>query len=288
MGEPPPLTNSCSSLTVTVHPGEYVPPCMCLLSDDPRSLSLHEPREHDALSCSARRKVEAYVDALVEQKANTFNLHEVGLDRAEWRHVVVLPEAVLRLRGTLKHLRLYGSAIQRIPEWISQLALLESVDPYTSYALHYFPFEVVHCANLKQSRVSTRAYYGNQKNTLPVFPELEPDPSLSKMKRLFPLQYLAARVCERNKIPLPPYGVEVLAAQRDAKCSVCQQRYVSVEAYTYWVMRHLASYDVVPMLVRACSLNCVKALEEFRAPNKDSWYSALPHKGGRRKTKSDK
>ena len=34
---------------------------------------------------------------------------------------------------------------------------LEGLDPYTSYCLHWFPYEIIRCNKLKRSRVSTRA-----------------------------------------------------------------------------------------------------------------------------------
>ena len=219
------------------------------------------------------------MDQQCAKRADTFALGDVGLNIAEWCHVTVLPEAVLRMKSHVKRLRLYGSHIQRIPAWIKQLTMLEEIDPYTSYGLHWFPFEIVHCEKLRSSRVSTRAYYGNEKNALG-YPQLDSDPSPNGMKRLFPLQYLAARVCEAHNIPLPPYATDVLAAQRDAECSVCFKRYVSVESYTYWITRHLASHDVVPMLVHACSLHCVETLKWFKPPTKESWwYRVSPHKG---------
>ena len=60
-------------------------------------------------------------------------------------------------------MNLYGSGLVRIPPEVGEMTALEDFDPYTSYRLHWFPFEITRCPKLKDSRVSTRALYGNFK-----------------------------------------------------------------------------------------------------------------------------
>lgn len=55
---------------------------------------------------------------------------------------------------------LYGSNLKRIPPEIGQMESLEFFDPYTSYDLHWFPFEIYKCKKLKDSRISTRTLCG--------------------------------------------------------------------------------------------------------------------------------
>lgn len=50
---------------------------------------------------------------------------------------------------------------------------LLAFEPYTSYSLHWFPYELTRCMNLRDSTVSTRALYGNIKYR-PAFPRLHP------------------------------------------------------------------------------------------------------------------
>jgi hypothetical protein len=70
---------------------------------------------------------------------------------------------------------LYGSKLKRIPPEIGEMGALEYFDPYTSYDLHWFPYEITRCKNLRDSRVSTRALYGNYKNRMG-FPRLTHNP----------------------------------------------------------------------------------------------------------------
>lgn len=51
---------------------------------------------------------------------------------------------------------LYGSKLKRIPPQIGEMESLEYFDPYTSYDLHWFPYELTYCKKLKDSRISTR------------------------------------------------------------------------------------------------------------------------------------
>jgi hypothetical protein len=69
----------------------------------------------------------------------------------------------------VKVLKLYGSALVRIRPEIGEMAALETIDLYTSYRLHWFPFEITRCSRLRDSTVSTRALYGNYKYR-PPFP----------------------------------------------------------------------------------------------------------------------
>ena len=50
-----------------------------------------------------------------------------------------------------------------------------SITPYTSYDLNWLPYEIVNCKELKDSRISTRALYGNYKNRMG-FPRLDQNP----------------------------------------------------------------------------------------------------------------
>jgi hypothetical protein len=60
----------------------------------------------------------------------------------------------------------------RTPE-IGAMSRLELFTPYTSYRLHWFPYEITRCPSLRDSTVSTRALYGNHK-LRPPFPRLQP------------------------------------------------------------------------------------------------------------------
>ena len=64
---------------------------------------------------------------------------------------------------------LYGSNLVRIPAEIGAMTSLEEFTPYTSYRLHWFPYELTRCPRLVRSTVSSSALYGNFKYR-PPFP----------------------------------------------------------------------------------------------------------------------
>eukprot|EP01102_Stenamoeba_stenopodia_P006473 TRINITY_DN1773_c0_g3_i1.p1 TRINITY_DN1773_c0_g3~~TRINITY_DN1773_c0_g3_i1.p1 ORF type:complete len:353 (+),score=71.56 TRINITY_DN1773_c0_g3_i1:66-1061(+) len=79
-----------------------------------------------------------------------------------------LPPEVCKLTK-LKKLCLYGSKLYCVPQEIGQLKNLVDFDPYTSYHLHWLPYEIEQCP-IKSLRISTRSLYGK---TLP-YPQLPP------------------------------------------------------------------------------------------------------------------
>jgi hypothetical protein len=126
----------------------------------------------------------------------------------------------------VKVLCLYGSNLLRIPPEIGEMEHLEEFDPYTSYGLHWFPYEITRCRKLKSSRVSTRALYGNFKHA-PPFPSLQ----------------------------------SVVAQLVPDKCSVCSRPLVTRKVEQAWISLPVAT-DVLPLLVNACSQACLSKLPQ--------------------------
>ena len=156
-----------------------------------------------------------------------------------WSQVVTLPPSISRLTSVRK-LYLYGSHLVRLPPEIGDMVKLEELDLYTSYRLHWAPFEVTRCSRLKRSRVSTRTLYGNYKYR-PPFPRLDiPESQLSLPGN-----------CSVCRSPLQPTGV--------------RQAWISL----------LVATDVLPLLVNACSDECLK-----RLPPPAYGYVGRPHRGG--------
>jgi hypothetical protein len=83
-----------------------------------------------------------------------------GMSPEERRQVITLPPSVARLTA-VKHLVLYRSNLVRLPPQIGEMASLKIFEPYASPRLHWFPYELTRCPNLKFSTVSTRRVYGN-------------------------------------------------------------------------------------------------------------------------------
>lgn len=160
------------------------------------------------------------------------------MDAAEWTTIVTLPPTIAKLKA-VKHLVLYGSSLTRIPPEIGEMANLEKFSPYTSYRLHWFPYEITRCKNLKDSTVSTRAIYGNYKYR-PPFPRL------------------------------PQLSPEIVPD----RCSVCCGAFKNDGPMQRWISLLVAT-DIVPLLVHACSEQCLAKL-----PTPPKNYVPSPHQGG--------
>ena len=155
-----------------------------------------------------------------------------------WSQIVTLPPSISRLTSVRK-LYLYGSHLVRLPTEIGDMVNLEELDLYTSYRLHWVPYEVTRCRKLTRSRVSTRALYGNYKYR-PPFPMLATD----------------------SKANVP------------SECSVCRQPLHAEVVHQVWISLRVAT-DVLPLLVNACSDECVR-----RLPAPAYGYVDGPHIGG--------
>lgn len=156
----------------------------------------------------------------------------------QWAQVTILPRAIAKLKS-VKHFILYGSSLVRIPPEIGEMTSLENFTPYTSYRLHWFPYEIRRCKNLEISTISTRALYGNFKFR-PPFPRLP----------------------------------QISSAYLPARCSVCNASLENVMPKQLWISLPIGT-DVVPLLVHACSDQCVASL-----PTPPKNYVQHPHTGG--------
>lgn len=159
------------------------------------------------------------------------------MDPRDWSQIVTLPPTIAKLK-CVKRLVLYGSSLARIPPEIGEMSALEVFYPYTSYNLHWFPYEITRCRKLRDTRVSTRAIYGNNKYR-PPFPRL---PQLS-------------------------------AETTPKSCSVCDGPFGDAPRQA-WISLLVAT-DVLPLLVHACSEDCLRSLP---APHEN--YASTAHCGG--------
>ena len=180
-----------------------------------------------------------YIDELAENGKDEFVPREYLGDEL-FAQIHTLPETISRLKK-VKKIGLYGSALKRIPPEIGEMESLEYFDPYTSYDLHWFPYELTKCKKLKNSRISTKALYGNFKNRMG-FPRL-------------------------NHNPVRYYG-ETL------KCSVCEKEIDYSETDQYWITLKIGT-DVVPLLANVCSADCASTF-----PTPPKFYMPKAHKGG--------
>ena len=142
------------------------------------------------------------------------------MHRENYLALHTLPDSIGDLKD-LQKLVLYGSNLSTIPRAIAGCVNLRVFEPYTSYRLHWFPYEMRQCAKLKSSCISTRALYGNFKHRAP-FPDLS-----------------------NNPWSWPTGG---------ARCSVCGAADRVLEQY--WVSQAVAS-DVVPLLLSVCGEACL-------------------------------
>jgi hypothetical protein len=174
----------------------------------------------------------------------------VEMSPEERRQVITLPRSIGKLT-TVKHLVIYRSNLVRLPAEIGAMASLELFEPYTSHRLHWFPYELTRCKNLRDSTVSTRSVFGNFKYR-PPFPALRQE-------------------------PLPPGDLDpgLWGADRITSCSVCDGPIGERGIHQAWLSAWVAT-DVLPLLVNACSDACVEAL-----PQGAERHVRVPHSGGR-------
>jgi len=185
-----------------------------------RELNLHSDLQDT--DCDAWMRLLELVDRAASNRDEVF---EPGahFEWDDWVQIVTLPASVSQLK-CVRELRLYGSNFVRIPPEIGEMTALEELDVYTSYRLHWLPYEVTRCKNLRESRISTRALYGNYKYR-PPFPRL-------------------------------PSGLELLSPN---ECSVCRGPFGQWGPRQVWISLRIAT-DVVPLLVHACSRECIDKL----------------------------
>ena len=215
----------------------------CLHGSARRSLRLHRERQ-DTRSPGWLRMLEA-IDELAEAGATELKLFDM-LEREQWADLVTLPAEIAKL-GQLRQILAYGSALVRLPPELGALTELAHLVTYTSYGLHWYPYELTRCAKLSDSSLSTRTVYGNFKNRLS-FPRLEPR---ADVDAIWPFERPSAR------------------------CSVCDQAFDDRGHHRRWINLMVAT-DVMALLVNACSEDCIRALPK-PGPN----YVAEPHRGGR-------
>lgn len=231
------------------------PSCDCLATASEDYVDGHfvytfvsAPRLHEDVQDTESEGWKVLLKLINKAAASSAKVFSPGLEMSPelWSQIVELPPTISRLRH-VRRMYLCGSHLVRVPPEIGDMAKLEEFDAYTSYRLHWLPYEITRCRNLKQSRVSTRALYGNYKYR-PPFPKIvEPVPS--------PNQRLAF-------------------AGTLGMCSVCAQSYSDSELRQVWISLRVAT-DVLPLLVNACSASCVSKL-----PPPANGYVDHPHTGG--------
>jgi uncharacterized protein (TIGR02996 family) len=203
-------------------------------------------REVQDTECDVWKRLLDLVEQSAEDGRTDFEPRQAAKDAHEWSQIRTLPATIAKLKS-VKTLWLYGSHLVRVPPEIGEMSSLEDFDPYTSYALHWFPYEITRCKNLRRSRVSTRALYGNR-NYRPPFPRLMP-PNASE--------------------PAMRWGLH-----STRNCSVCDRPFEDRRLHRFWISLRVAT-DVLPLLVNACSEECIHQL-----PQPPENYVQEPHRGG--------
>ncbi|MFD3920528.1 leucine-rich repeat domain-containing protein [Streptomyces sp. NPDC058595] len=165
---------------------------------------------------------------------------------------MTLPAPIGRLTA-VRTLVLYGSNLVRIPPEIGDMTRLEGFSPYTSRRLHWFPYEITRCGRLVNSTVSTRSIYGNYKYRPPSPPLLPPGDTVPDLDGLASARW---------------------GATAARTCSVCTGHIPATGPHQAWLSRAVAT-DVLPLLVNACSQECLDAL-----PPGAKGHFSTPHRGG--------
>jgi hypothetical protein len=226
--------------------------CTCVghsVETRPETVHFHAERQ-DTTAPGWLRLIQLIDEAAADKRA-VFKPF-VEMTSAQRREVITLPSAIAKLTE-LKHLVLYGTNLVRIPPEIGAMSSLEVFEPYTSHRLHWYPYELTRCTQLRDSTVSTRVLYGNFKHR-PPFPALRP----------------VTTAAEATFDALDPgaWGAEAIHT-----CSVCDH-HIGQQLHQVWIS-HRVGTDVLPFLVNACSPACIEALPK---PARDHVQTA--HTGG--------
>jgi len=221
------------------------------IAEDPRRRSIAGDVEFHAepqdTECSAWQRLLELVDEAAANGSTTVApLRE--MDLADQAKIVTLPPTIAKLKA-VTHLYLYRSNLVRIPREIGEMSSLQKFTPYTSYRLHWFPYEITRCTRLRGSTVSTRALYGNFK-LRPPFPRLEPR-------------------TQTGEFDSGSGGTEV-----HRRCSVCNRLFQDLGLHRVWISLWVGS-DVLPLRVNACSEECIRKL-----PTPANGHVQEPHRGG--------
>lgn len=210
------------------------------------------PEKQDTTCDGWKRLLELVEQAADDQRELFAPMRE--LTEEERSQIVTLPPTIAKLTA-VKHLLLYHSPLVRIPPEIGAMTQLEEFTPYTSHRLHWFPYEITRCPQLRRSTVSTRSLYGNYKVRAP-FPKLQPGG-------------VSLQGLDRGDLPPGTWGSDSIRT-----CSVCDRSLEGAAVRQVWISLRVAG-DVLPLLVNACSEACIQ-----RLPLPPNGYIPGPHTGG--------
>jgi len=178
----------------------------------------------------------------------------------------------------LENFMIYGSKIAEIPREIGKLTKLTNFCPYTSYNLHYLPYEILKCP-LSDFTISIRALYGNYKYIVepPSFPELHGEIQPLSLQELCAKKVISIKCHRENLNKLPLALQEYINTIQ--YCSVCnkpffgvtqKQNYLETDPVDVahplrfvraWCRRRVGN-DNVMLLIIACSIPCAGKLAE--------------------------
>jgi uncharacterized protein (TIGR02996 family) len=202
-------------------------------------------REAQDTQCDVWKRLLDLVEDTAAHGGSVLDVSSVLRSREDAAQLVSLPSTIGKLTDVRK-LLIVGLSLVRLPPEIGEMASLEEFNAYMTYPLHWYPYEITRCSQLADSKASTRTLYGNKTYRVP-FPRL---PSPSKAFASLPLE----------------------GPTRD--CSVCNQPFHDRRAFRVWISLLVAT-DVLPLLVNACSMECIS-----RLPTPHRNYVQEPHRGG--------
>ena len=96
--------------------------------------------------CDAWFRLLELIDKAAKDKRIKFAPKE-EMPSEDWEKIVTLPREISKLKD-VNILMLYRSFLEWIPPEIGEMESLEEFIPYTSYRLHWFPYEITRCKKL--------------------------------------------------------------------------------------------------------------------------------------------
>jgi len=160
------------------------------------------------------------------------------------------PSFVWKMRSLLR-LECYSTLIEAVSPDIGKLTRLSYFSVYTSYGIHFLPYEITRTC-CEKTHISIRSLYGGRRRlALPRLPAFPAD-----MAPLFELALRRVALARTLQIDsLPAELKEKL--KHLIECSVCSEPFSADRIFAVWAV---FSIDFVPLLARCCSRTCVDAI----------------------------
>eukprot|EP01083_Nonionella_stella_P300489 1026122_1 len=156
----------------------------------------------------------------------------------------------------LKTIIITGSPIIRLPVALGQLKQLEKIDFYCSRRMKYIPYEILHCKQLRSTKMGTSRLYVNYKNGL-LLPPLPKALEIENVIDSF-ASMLDAYDWPNGLIQIIlDYLPHTTCSNEQCKKPICFK-----ECIHYGWTRQCPGTDTICLLAKMCSNSCINSIAD--------------------------